>query len=64
MATSEHLPLAKFGFQQRKAEPESFGLWNTSTMASAPDTGTSNSTAVGYHDFHGPAPPRAPLAAL
>jgi hypothetical protein len=41
MATSEHLKLATFGFQHRKAGPESFRLWNTSTMASALDTWTS-----------------------
>ena len=49
MATSEHLKLATFGFQHRKAGPESFGIWNTGTMASALDTGTSGSTPVGYH---------------
>ena len=54
MATGEHLKLATFGFQHRKAGPESFSLWNTSTTASALDTGTSGLTPVGYHDLPWP----------
>ena len=54
MATGEHLTLATLGFQHRIAGPESFRLWNTSTMASVLDTGTSDSTPVGYHDLPWP----------
>ena len=54
MATSEHLKLATFGFQHQKEGPAAFRLCNTSTMASALDTGTSGSTPVGYHDLPWP----------